>query len=664
MKTLKATLRSIITVSIIFFSISSSALDLENISSGTWNNTTIWKNSSTDSPCGCVPSSNDNVTIVVGTVSIPANYNASAKQIVVESNNTLRVGNPLSNAKTILKVGPSNFEGIIVETDAIFIVNPGDQVLVFDILNLNPNASKPAIRNEGEFLVASATSFVKISDSKAIGIHNTGAGSSFTNHGQILIADLCDDQSPGIINQGGATFRNEKNSIITIDNIDGSFSQAILNKSSFWNYGDIHINNFGSTGLDCRLNCGFYNHGTINIENSLSATVAINLASNSEFLNKTTGLINISNVHKPINNNNNFENEGEILIENTFFGITNSSSLTNYGLLLINGTNSNGINNKSVLSIFINHGTTKIIATQAAGLLGEDSARLFNLGTLEITGIDEVGIRVRSNADFENTGDITINNSIGDLSHGINVESGSEFENKTGGNIDIDNINGASFGLFNEGYFHNFSGAVLDIHDFQSDGLRNAVNSNLLNEGEIIIHENKSSTNSHGILNRGNFTNLSSINISRVFGVNSHGIQNVSFFESDGGQISIKTVTDAGIQNLVGNDFSIKNGTVLDLISLDIGIENSGDFTCNDSAIDIHDISQKCIHNQFQADILIENSTVSMFLSDDDGILNEGNIDVKKKSIVTTGSIKNEPLEVTLNATLNCELGSEIDINN
>ena len=233
--------------------------------------------------------------------------------IVIEGTNTAGIVNEEQGSLHFINRGNItiyNFARDGITSNALF-ENWG----ILDIRNNLPTSTATALKNSGQFKIASGSKLLisQLCNEKSIAIHNTG---DFSNNGVMLLFNL--DSIHGICNDGtDAKFHNNKllkigaGAIIAIENKDGAYFKndnsiaihgnyfhGILNSMAiFDNHGGILINknlNSNSIGI------GVYNGGTINnYQNSsislsnLIGSYGINIHPSGKVFNQ--GILTISN---------------------------------------------------------------------------------------------------------------------------------------------------------------------------------------------------------------------------------------------------------------------------------------------------------------------------------------------------------------------------------
>lgn len=381
--------------------------------------------------------------------------------------------------------------------------------------------------------------------------------------------------STSILNVGPANGNGvvvDQNGLVQINasdqlNISGITNSA-SNISALRNSGDFNLLassqlNIENCGADGIYNSGqgsdLNNKGTITIDN-------LQLAGSDGIFNGLDGFItNEANGEITINDISGAGSEG----------IDNRYAFVNFGTINIDDVqNASGLSSALHPSaIFANHSILNISNIKGRGIWVHSSGEFLNkpsgkLSIDNIIGNDAVSVLQT----FENEGILTIKNVEGANSQGIYNER--TFVND--GDISIEDIE--DHGILNTSFFTNNAGATIDVDIFGDEGFRNEATGVLTNNGTLIINQNTSALNSHGLMNYGDITNNNDIRISRIFGDQSEGIQNFGTIVGDNGDLTINNVTDSGIKNINGGTINLTK-TDITITNCDIGIENEGSFT-------------------------------------------------------------------------------------
>jgi type IX secretion system substrate protein len=475
------------------------------------------------------------------------------------------------------------------------------------------NTSSAGIRNDG--IIANNSGTIEIDQTGYVGIYNlTG---DFSNDGTIAIGSIAAISDYGLTNTGTfnnnsggtitidrtadhglwnfkGTFTNE--GLIKIGEI-GSIAGRALSNSDGWpdpvflNSGCdavIHIfkkaiqdpkNTFTNTGLivqestassNIHTNNGIilYNAGTFIADNgetpvSVSGSFSgrklwtgctdpdwhtdnnwfpngVPTLSDEVSIYPMTNVANISNtanakVVRVLSGGNLTLQSGSILNLHPVSteGIYNAGTLTSGGEINITRYNGNsnlqGIDNEG--GTFISQST----------------------GVLNINGVDEHGIRNRSNGSFTNQigGTINIgteNSQIGD--HGLFNESGSTFNNS--GTLKVRNTATLKNGIENRGIFWNYPTGNIMVDQTGRWGFIQFTGATFNNLGNMTIGS-LATINGDGLQNQGTFNNTSSGTIT-IDQVTRHGIYNYRGLFSNEGLIKIGEIGGIAERAIFNND--------------------------------------------------------------------------------------------------------------
>lgn len=415
---------------------------------GDWNVASNWSNTT-------IPTSNDDVEINSGSVTIPSSYSAMARSVLIAATCDLTINS--TGSLTILLTS----SGIVLDNSVSIngtFNNQGDLIIT------NTQGNSTWITTEAGIYVGTNgvltnSGTIQITESVSRGIYNDGA---FTNQtgGNILIEDTDDN---ALAHYSNIAFVNESNATLTCSGGDGVTFKNVLH-----NYGTINIEGVPSSYvLHCFSNSVFNNHsgGVVNIDNTLGSK-AIIVTSTGSFKNLAGSICNINESKEDgisisgilINEFNAtitidstggnglhstsdgmITNGGNIDITNTlntalysFFyhgiwlvtpeGFTNQST----GVITIDQVkDGNGILIIDVENDFINHGNINI--TNIEGLTSgngngiENRGNLLNstTGNIYINDVDENGIL----SNIDNLSDEIINNGIIEIGENIGLYS-------------------------------------------------------------------------------------------------------------------------------------------------------------------------------------------------------------------------------------------------
>jgi hypothetical protein len=374
-------------------------------------------------------------------------------------------------------------------------------------------------------LTISSTASLSINGSTGFALENFG---TLDNSGTIQIGNVSSVANRGIVHRNGGTLNNKPSSLIQIDQTSAAeafYSTGIVN-----NEGSIQIgSNAAVVGHGIRIEGNTFNNkpgGSINIDRA--SVHGIDLAA--------------TTTPAPVLNN-----EGSIQIGS-------QANVTGLGMVIRAGCT---VNNKPGGSVTIDRtGVHGIELTGASAVLNNEA--LIQIGTqANVAGTAIV-----------NRGGCTFNNKVGgDIS--INQVNGSIYNNGTFSNnalITIDNdTRKAQDGIFNEssGNFSNNATGIISIKKPWGNGIWNNFG-NFINAGKITIRDifNKLSGDySTGILNYGTFSSTSSAEI--------------HLDEVGGGIISIGAVTNAGIIRM-GENAALSAEGIINLQATGVFNNNAG----------------------------------------------------------------------------------------
>ncbi len=341
--------------------------------------------------------------------------------------------------------------------------------------------SEKGILNDGS--LTNAGGIINVYDTAKDGIDNNG---TFNNKagGEINI----DNSGGDGIDVGDGTFNNEGN--INIGQITGNIDNiGIKNESNFDNSCEININNTGESGIH-NMPTGIFTNSSI-----------INIGTNGSPSNiKTFG----------IQNENIFNNKGSISADHTMNdGIRNTSGIFTNSATINIGLNGvvkkDGIDNNA--GTFNNNGTINTENTESNGINSESP--FYNKGTINIDNTGANGIAVEDDI-FTNAATINIGtNGTLDNIVGHGISNTATFNNKNGGEINIDNT--FLQGIANAGMFTNIDSINLGQNGGPGNMMRNGIDNEggtFLNDGGVIDIDNALHD---GIANMGPFTNIGGI---------------------------------------------------------------------------------------------------------------------------------------------------------
>ncbi len=295
--------------------------------------------------------------------------------------------------------------------------------------NTNLNNSGVFIQGAGIF-TNNAGAALHINNAFYNGIELTQSGSSFVNHGSLMIGAIGNVKEMGIKLLNSATFTNSSTGIIHVDNVNTNWwSRAIsVTASTFNNSGTILEGNLGL--------------------NSLGLLVE----SMGSLINNVSGDIEINNA--------------------TYHGIQvnhSGSSCTNHGSISIGAAVATGyfgivlyengsMTNSSTGNIEINHGTTNSFS----GGIFVSAGAFTNSGLIKTGNISNVnyGLRIGESATligtFSNFGTIEIDR-VGSTAYAaIYVHANSTFSNEVSGIVKLGHLANVLYGIYGGGTASNY----------------------------------------------------------------------------------------------------------------------------------------------------------------------------------------------------------------
>ncbi len=539
-----------------------------------WNTAGNWQD-------GSVPTAADDVVIPSAPTNQPTlSTTATAKSVEVRTGASLSI----TNSGSLTINGSKTVSGF-----AIAFYNSGTVVSEGQvILGNTASVGLMGIWNNGSFTNNGGAIIIDRVTNQ--GINN---GSTFTNTGAITIGASVSGGIHGIWNQN--RFDNTGGSIT----IDRTTTQGVYNTNTFNNSGLITIGATAITGgqgvnnsssgifnnktgglLTINRSTGFAlenfgtldNIGTIRIGNITSvADRGIVHRNGGTLNNKPGGLIQIDRTSAVeafftsgvVNNEATIEIGSNAAVTGIGVSIVASTGTFNNktdGLLTINGSTIWGMENKGTLD---NSGTIRVgnIASVGAICIVHRSGGTFNNKTGGAIYMDRTtagGQALYSSGLVNNEGSIKIGSNATVAGEGIRIE-GDAFNNKTGGNIQIDQTGSYGILLLNSGTVFN-NEALIEIgsqSDVKGDGIRNGNGCTFNNKvgGDIYINRIGISGNTIlCIINFGTFNNDAKItigNIGLVFAQD--GIYNAgSFTNNAAGIISIAKPWGNGVWNISG----------------------------------------------------------------------------------------------------------------
>lgn len=475
---MKTQTKQIIYVSILLMGISFLQVSAAELlwlgGSGSWNDPARWiKTSFPIGNCNCVPTSNDNVTIRSGIVTIPEGpfpgTTYHARSIKIETNAELRVGGTFPFHVATLSIGPGDLSGIDIDSGGKLFVFAKDKIVIDGIHNTSAN--RYAINNR---------SVIDVGINASITITNSDGGiysdTRINNNGNINISDInfkrglhvigvfdigatgtlnINDITHGV-NVGQGIFLSADLSsfnnlgTLSIANVDDNAVHMIDN-STFNNAGVINIDDYREAGIRVEFGGAFFNSNTLTISNATTTgSFGIRTDPGGEFTN--TNKINISNINSQSsgiwNRGRLFNRESSIITVNNFLndGIINHSTgrLENEGEIIVSE------NQGSVSSIgFLNFGDLSnkdegeisifnIDGINSHGFYNDENAVFKTGGRIAVSGVPKGYGLIFINGEFIVTRNATVVTSDIGLEP-LDIRRGVEFETEVGALFDLNN---------------------------------------------------------------------------------------------------------------------------------------------------------------------------------------------------------------------------------
>lgn len=363
-----------------------------------------------------------------------------------------------------------------------------------------------------------------------------------------------------------------------------------------------------------------------------------------------------------------------------------SLTISTNGVLSVNGASSQAVlNNGSILNNGImNLGDISNIG--ASGIINNGS---FNNAQNAHINVDRTSQKaIVNSASLTNSGEINIGNIA--ISGSVGVDNSSTFLNEATGMLLIGRTTSSAFQNNGAGTFTNKG--IANFGSVNSIGNNGIVNLGTVNNdigAQIIINRSLISA----IDNQGTITNSNDINIGGISSTGMIGISNSdNLTNTSGANISVDRVTDSGVKNIVGGDFT-NNGSIsigsnqgVSLYGIwnlgnfinagNIGLNNtstyglwnnSGTFTNNNiisiglsNAVGIYGLSNNgTINNSGSGSITIDRSTIAgIYNYSEAGLFNNSSvIDIGGNASVGSYGIHNI-------GTFNNNSGGVLNINN
>ena len=366
--------------------------------------------------------------------------------------------------------------------DTNIVPGSGDEVIIGDFYSVsiyNGDATVRRVKNEGT-LTVSPGRILTINAPGEVALETTGSVAETVNQGTIKVNNA---GSYGIYVALGSSFINEGAGIINCCNISTGTGIYIVHSGS-----------------------NLSNEATINIVSNVK--MGVNIESGGSIANATSGVINITSIE---------------------YGLRCRESIDNYGMLNIVDAGNQGIWCLNCNIVNQSSGTIKVQTCGGDQIQVRSNSTFDNYGTVELletTGAFKEGITLSTNtSQFINrsTGQIIINKCTWD---GVYLAQGSTFDNS--GEITISNSIGRN-GIYNNSTFNNLAGGTINISDTATNGI---YNNKPINSNDDVV-----------ITNDGTINLISNIG---DYGIK-EGISGTSFYNNSSGLVSIDGTGNVGI---------------------------------------------------------------------------------------------------------------------
>ena len=427
---------------------------------------------------GMLPTISDDVTIVSsGVVTIPANYSALTRNLVISGDLNIETGANLS---------------VSLISGSVPVCDCGIEVNVSGELTVNGNLTISTSIGTSTFRV----------------IHNKG---TINNNGSIIIDG---SKGIGLYSSFYASFNNNSGSMLNISNTEDSAifhtsSSPLINQAT----ASIVINMMAaltlSNGIKIQGNYELDNSGTIDINDMI--TEGKGISNSGRLKNRSGGVINIKNIngtglYTPTGTFYNFSGAFFNVKGTVGTGIILGDSLINYDNATISVDSTAGVGMSTITSTYINNmGNISITNNLQGGIYSDGLTFAGTSFTNQSNGviiIDRVEGQGRgficSGNDFKNYGIIDIKNIESSFYSGLYNGTGDTLTNESSGQILIDDCE--ENGFDNLGVFIN-NGKISFGSNIIGDNLFNDSYSTVTNAACGIININGS------VYNRNNFFN-------------------------------------------------------------------------------------------------------------------------------------------------------------
>lgn len=438
---------------------------------------------------------------------------------------------------TVINKGEITANGHVMElsggqgiNEGTIIITTNDDSAILSEDNANVTNEETGIIKISGDLVAGITADIELEDVENGDIIS---GVQLVNKGTIEITSenlgMNPDQSvkqhsTGIYlgtNDGTATVKNSGNIIINGNNSDGiyAYNGTIKNEKG----GNISITGDMGTGLyiSGQTSGSAINNGEITITGNNGEgifagekTTAVNngiitvSGNNGSGMNSTLGAIIVNDSKGEINikGENSFGMSSHV--ENSVVKTEEEllkTATTNNGTININGVNSVGIHvdttnrgHKDVwgaLGINQEGATINVGGNENTGMYGYNSD-IINYGTIEVNGINSVGMKTSGLSFADNKGVITV---TGENSVGMLAENGGKVTNEIGGVINVKGKGSYGMRANNGGTAINEEGATINVGANASGGIL-ADGGIVKNYGIINIHKDNKITETNDVI--------------------------------------------------------------------------------------------------------------------------------------------------------------------
>ncbi|MCI5080499.1 MAG: hypothetical protein MRY78_02335, partial [Saprospiraceae bacterium] len=429
-----------------------------------------WDNPKAWTPMG-VPGANDRAFIAAGEVTIPDQYNAEALSVHLQGG-VLQITEDGS-----LSINNNS------NLNAIWIYGLGSMV-VKGQLHISNQLNQRFMTVEGR---------LHIDDTGEVTMDEC----TYCNpaNGVVYIAS-----SGGIVNDGLMSIQNanvahgielsgafQNNGILNVNHVNGDGFKLSDSSALLENYGTINLTAIYDYGLNCQYGT-VHNEGNGSI-NMINGSSGMYIRSNCTFrMRGQSGLL----IDQP-GSNTAVRNYGHftagvntnIVLRNGTTGFFNRSTAILRGNTIIESYDT-GMNNRNAsLDIY---GSVSISNNENPLPIRNSTINIFSGGSLNLQDSGD-GLYLLYDSQFNNYGELNLQNITDDYSKGIRMVDDSQFDNY--GNILIQSVSGiSSNGIvmdYGSSTFKNHSTGVLEITDGDDIGILADENTTFINDGELHI---------------------------------------------------------------------------------------------------------------------------------------------------------------------------------